>query len=278
MLERVVVKRSFTLTKTFYSSGVPTEPNTAPTVTVVRDDGTTVTTGAVTDEAGVGVWSVTVAASQNTRLDILTVTWTATVNTEPQTHVDTVEVAGDVLFTLADARALNPLSDTTVYTAAEITAARTDAETFLERWCGALARRYARKTVVVRTRGTDMLLPPETTVVRSATLAGVALTATELAALEYDPVGLVYNPAGWAAGRWTVGYEYGPAYVDPAARRAALLLARHYLVDSPIDDRFTSVSSEAGTFTMVTPGMRGAYTALPEVNAFIEDRRQMVFA
>jgi hypothetical protein len=105
-MERVVVNRSFTLYKTFYADGVATDPTGTPTVTITRlSTGATVTTGAVTDEAGVGTWSVTVSATQNTLLDTLTVTWTATVNATAQQYVDTVEVAGGTIFTIAEARA-----------------------------------------------------------------------------------------------------------------------------------------------------------------------------
>src|SRR4051812_39702346 len=133
-MERVVVNRSFTLYKTFYVDGVATDPTGSPTVAITRaSTGATVTSGAVTNETADGTWSVTVAATQNTLLDTLTVTWTATVNGTAQQYVDTVEVAGDVLFTLADARAtsgLNAQNNDSTYriTTARIVGMRTEVE------------------------------------------------------------------------------------------------------------------------------------------------------
>src|SRR3954471_11104768 len=99
-MERIVKGRSATLTKTFSFT-----PTGNPTVVVTRiADGTTVTTGSV---SGSGTtWSYTIPASSNTLLDTYTETWTAVSGGASQTFVDYIEVAGDALFTIAEASAI----------------------------------------------------------------------------------------------------------------------------------------------------------------------------
>src|SRR5690242_10611676 len=112
-MERIVRGRSATLYKTFYADGVATDPTGSPTVTVTRlSDGTTVTTGAVTDEAAAGTWSVTIPSTSNLLLDTYTVDWAATVNGSSQEYLDTVEVAGGTFFTIAELNALKPSNAT----------------------------------------------------------------------------------------------------------------------------------------------------------------------
>jgi hypothetical protein len=68
-----------------------------------------------------------------------------------------------------------------------------------------------------------------------------------------------------------VGYEHGFDFPPARISRAAILLAKRWLVEGPIDDRATSLITEDGTFALTTPGLRGALFDLPEVNAAIEE-------
>lgn len=270
-MQRVVAGRSFTLLKTFYVDGVAADPTGSPTVTITRDDGTSVTAGTAVNETPVGQWSVTVASANNQTLDRLTVTWFAVVGGSTQEYTDAVEVAGGELFTLAQARTLSPLSNTTTYPTAAIVEARTMVESALEDACGvAFVPRYRRETV--SGDGSQMLLlTPRLRAIRSVSVDGVAMSAPALAAIKAQPSGVAYNPAWWTGGiaNLEIGYEHGHDYPPPRVSQAALLWCKNFLVKGPIDDRMTSMSTDDGTFALSTPGMRGAMVGIPEVDAVI---------
>ena len=270
-MERIVRNRSATLLKTFYADGVPADPTGSPTVTVTRQsDGTTVTAGAITNEPATGTWSVTIPATSNTLLDTLTVDWSATVNGIPQEYVDTVEVAGDVLFTVADARAVKPLDNATDYPTPAILAMRTLVEESLEDVCGvAFVPRYRRTTLNGDGGTTVMLDRPMVRAIRTVTIDGTTINPSDVAV---TPTGVLYHAGRWAKGtsNITVTYEHGHPYPPARVAHAALRLAKRWLVEGPVDDRATAMSNEEGTFQLVTPGMRGAMFDLPEVNAVVQ--------
>jgi hypothetical protein len=95
---------------------------------------------------------------------------------------------------------------------------------------------------------------------------------TELAAIVPSGPGVIYTANGWTRGfgNYSISYEHG--YSEPPARirQAALLWAKSVLVKGPIDDRTTSFSNDEGTFSLATPGMRGSWTGIPEVDATIQ--------
>jgi hypothetical protein len=256
-MERVVRGRKFTLSKTFYSDGVPVVPTGMPTVAIVRADGTTVTTSAVAG-TGVGPYTVTVVAANNALLDTLTVTWTATITGDASTYVDTVEVAGDVLFGVTQALAVLPTA-----TVATIADARTYAETEIEAQLGyALVPRYTLEKTTGRWCQALRVSNPYVRTIRSATVNGVALSAGQLTDLSFDANGFVTGyPWGPIAGAWgttlnnvAIGYEHGLDTPPPGASRAALDEAVAYLGGSTangtgggIDPRAESVVTVDGT-------------------------------
>lgn len=274
---RIVRNRSATLYKTFYADGVAADPTGTPTVTVVRaSDGTTVTTGAVTDEPGVGLWSVTIAATANTLLDTLTVTWSGVVNGVAQQYVDYVEVAGGTLFTLSEARAISALTSTTTYPNADVVEMRTAVEQAIEQACArAFVPRYERETLDGSGGATIMLKRPLVTAIRSVTISGTALTAGQLAALSITTAGGVYRSSGWTCGvgNVIVGYEHGSQEAPHEIRRAALMLAKMWLVTraSPTDDRATTfAAAEGGTYSLAVAGRGGSHFGMPDVDAAID--------
>jgi hypothetical protein len=248
-MERVVRGRSFTLSKQFYSDGVLATPSGTPTVAIVRrSDGTTVTTSSVSG-TGVGPYTVTVTAANNTLLDSLTVTWTATLGGQSNIYVDVVEVAGDVLFSIADALALLPTA-----TAAQISDARTYAETELEGALGyALVPRYTRETRTGRWCHALRVRNPYVRAVRSASVNGIALTSPQLTALSFDADGFVVGyewGASWnTVSNVVVGYEHGLDTPPPGAAAAALSLATDHLGggSGSIDPRAESIITVDGT-------------------------------
>lgn len=272
-MQRVVQGLSATLTHTFYSDGVATDPSPATaTVTITRDDGTAVVTAQAATRIGAGVFTYTLTPADTALLDILTVAWTATFGGQSQVFEDIVEVAGGVLFTLAQARALSPLGSTTAYPTATIVEARTMVETALEDACGvAFVPRY-RREVIAGSGSATMMLAPKLRAIRSVTVDGVAVSAGTLTGIRVLPSGLAYNPAGWTWGvaNLDVAYEHGHDFPPPRVSQAALLWCKNFLVKGPIDDRMTSMSSEDGTFAISVPGMRGAMVGIPEVDAVIQ--------
>ena len=287
-MDRVVVDRSFTLYKTFYEGGTATDPDGDPTVVVVRSDGSTVATGAVTNEAAAGTWSVTVPASSNDLLDTLTATWTADVNGEDQTYVDFIEVVGRFLFTIAEARLLKPLDNTTTYPESKIVEMRTTVEQALEDACGvAFVPRYALETLPTEYPGL-LVSNPKVRSVRSATDGTTPLTQDQIDALTFTGrtiYGLPWVPwdySTWSGARVsvTIGYEHGYTYPPERVRRASLILARSWLVSGPVDDRASTLNAGAdgGTYSLVTPGRGGSIFGLPEVDAVVQEYGQRITA
>jgi len=84
--------------------------------------------------------------------------------------------------------------------------------------------------------------------------------------------GIGYLQTGWTGGygNVTVAYEHGWTSPPLRIKRAALLLAKQWVLNSPIDDRATSVSNDDGTFVLATPGLRGSVFGIPEVDAALE--------
>lgn len=260
-------------TVTLYdASGAPTDADGDVEVTVTRENGTVLVAGTATSAGATGGYEFPLTATHTAQLDVLTLTWEAAIDSAAQTVTTVVEVRGALLFSIADARRVKPLDNTTTYPAARIAEARTLAETALEEACHvAFAPTYFRLRLDGNGR-TDLLLPivrPLT--VTAATVDGASLTAADLEL--YDD-GRVYYEGGWSAGRRNVvitgthGYPFPP----PRVGRAALLLAKRVLVDSPVSDRATSMTTEDGTTQfLVTAGVRQAVFDVPECNAVVID-------
>ena len=275
-MQRVARGRSATVTQRFYVDGVATNPTPdEATVTITRDDGTTVAVDAAATEAGTGAVSYTLTPTDTALLDLLTFEWRAMFGSLEQTYTETVEVVGGFLFMVAQARASTPLNDTGKFSTQQIIDARTLVETALEDACGvAFVPRYRREAANGDGWRHMVLSMPRVTAVRSVSRDGVALTPDELSAVVPSGTGTIYTANGWARGfgNYDIAYEHGWAQPPPRVSQAALRWARHILAGtSQIDERYTSVSNDAGTFSLATPGLRGSITGLPEVDATISE-------
>lgn len=265
---RVLRNTPTTLAVSVEVDGVGTDPSPdESTVTVTRADGTAVVTDAAAINQADGVFSYNLAAAENDRLDVLTATWTTPLGT----FVTETEVVGGFLFSVSELTDMLTSSRVTgTYTVDQIIEIRTLAEEALEDACGvAFVPRYTQ-TTVSGTGGTVMLLAPRTTALRAVSVDGVAQTVTDEA---FDATtGAVYWPDTWTAGtsNIVVGYEHGYRYPPARVKRAALLLAKSWLIAGPIDDRTTSLSTEDGTFSLATPGVRGSVFGIPEVDATVQ--------
>jgi hypothetical protein len=273
---RVLQNTGATISVTFTVDGTATDPSPAiATIGIVREDGTTLVAPATaTTRTGVGVFTYQLTPTQAAQLDLLTVRWTATFSGNATVITDYVEIVGGFLFTLGYARTLKPLQDTVKYPTADVVAARTLAEMALEDACGvAFVPRYARET---RTGdGTSDLLPkrPRPLSIITATLDGSTVTDAVVDDEDGPGAATFYRDGGWGTTRRGVVLKYEHGYRSPPPRvgRAAAILAKRFLVDSPLNDRAINVVSDAGTEFLVTAGVRDAVFDVPEANAVVQE-------
>lgn len=258
-MDRIVVKRSATLSRTFAFT-----PTGTPTVALTRvSDGTSVTASAMSG-SGTG-WSYTIPASSNTLLDTYVETITAVTGGESQTFTDYIDVAGDTYFDIAEAQALTGLSSATT---AEIVPKRTKAEQVLDRRLSdAFVPRYRRDTLAGDGGRTLMLQKPRLRAIRSISIDGTALTSGELAALTFDANTITGR---YWRGKIVVGYEHGWDAPEEPIRDAALALAHYYLTKTPgaegVDPRVAYITTPEGRINYDTEGL-----GLPAVQAAIQD-------
>lgn len=268
-MHRVLKNTRATLSVTFEIDGTGTNPtpDDEATVTVTRADGTVlVDNQAATNEAD-GLFTYTIEAAENDRLDILTAEWTSDLGT----LTTVTEVAGGFLFTIAELRA--KLQSEADYSTPEIVAVRNYVEDALETACNvAFVPRYRRETIS-GTGSPDLYLAPRTTAIRSLLVDGVSETIS--GETYSDITGHVYWPDTWPAGtsNLVVGYEHGYAHPPEIAKDAALTWAKIRIVRGPIDDRMTSMSNEHGTFALSTPGMSDVVSGIPSVDEAIRQLR-----
>jgi hypothetical protein len=252
-LERYLQATAATTSATFQEDGVTVDPGVV-TLTLTREDGTVIATGQATGGSGAAARTFNLtAATHLVSLDVLRLDWLSATKGTQTTYV---EVCGGFLFTVSQARALTALANTSTYPVSSLITARTLAEDALEWACGLpFVPRYFRKKVD-GTGTCDVLLPARPLSVTSVTYdatsasAGTTLTANELTDLRFYDDGRLYNSARWSAGRQNVevkgtrGYRYPP----PRVSRAALMLAKRWLVDTSVSDRATAIANaETGT-------------------------------
>lgn len=272
-VQRIIAGRSHTLSKTLYVGSTPTNPapDSATALVTRLSDGTTFVPQ-VTD-AGTGIFQLTLTPAQTATLDTLFITWTAQFSGEVQTYPDTVEVAADTYFTLAEARRVPALSDTNRYSDTQIVEVRTVVEDTIDGHIGfSFTGRYAKETITAESGLLLRLGKPYINAIRSVSVSGTALTSGQLGTVTFDDAGTVMYPSRWPVGLGavTVGYEHGRSYVPAPVKRAALLLAKAWLLPSPIDDRATAFTSEEGvTYSIATPGRGGSITGIPDVDQVI---------
>lgn len=272
--ERALRGAPWTAAVAFTVDGVVSDPGVV-SVVVTRADGTQVT-AAYADGTGAAPRTFALTSGMLSELDVLSVAWTSATLGKLTSRV---EVVGGYLFSLAEARSMRPLDDTVKYPASAVVAARLLAESALEDACNvAFVPRYQRERVNGSGTASVFLRRARPTRVITATIDGTALTAPQIAAVDVTPDGCAYRPDGWPAGRRniTLGYEHGYPACPARVARAALLLAKRYLVESPVNDRATSLVNDDGTTQyLVTAGTRSAVFDIPEANAVVQQYREI---
>lgn len=272
---RIQRSTTATLSKTFYEDGVAVNPGTV-TLTITAADGTVIVEDAAVSGSGTAARTYAVSAAQTATLDSWTLSWESTLK---GTLTDECEITGGFLFALTDLAAVKVGQSGTIgttYTTAQMVAVRTLVEQALEDACAvAFVPRYRRETFSGNGSCSVMTDRPLVSNVRSASVDGAVTTVSS-----FTSAGVVTTTARLSVGSTVVvAYEHGWTSPPARASNAGLLLARRWLTDGPIDDRATALSIEGvGTYSMVTPGMRGVMFDLPEVNAVVQqyDMRALV--
>lgn len=253
-----------------------------PAVSVKDGASTTVASGAST-LVSTGIYEFILTPTQTAVLDRYTASWSAAFSGVTNTFATHFEVVGGFIFGVGEVRALNAeLANTTTYPTAKLVDAREGVSDDLETECGiAFAPRGRRVTLSGDDR--KSLLIPNLRVRRLVSLkvGGTAFTQAELDDLAVEPWGLVTRKT---LGTYTDGdrnvevhYEHGYDFPPEGIRRAALVLAKHRLLPSPmgLDARSSSVTTDEGTYTLIQPGIRRPF-GIPEVDAEVERYREEV--
>jgi hypothetical protein len=240
-----------------FKDGDPKAADSTPTVAVVRDDGTTVTVGAVSSPAA-GAYEGALDTTDTALLDILTATWTATVDSSVMTFYTQHEVIGAVLFTETALRNFGDraVADAARYTDTMIAEARDKVTEQFQDVCGvSFVPRYAREALDGTGSQRLKVGHRRVTAIRSASIDGVAVTMSDITPYAG---GWLHLDAGWTAGRQNVAlaYEHGHARVPVEIRKAAMIVARYELISTDLSDRTISYLNDLGQFRLSIPDAR----------------------
>jgi hypothetical protein len=249
-----------TLSAAFYSDGVLADPGVT-IVTVVGLDGSAIVTGAATSGTGAAARTWT-PAGPLADLDVLTVTW---VSMAFGALTQTVEVVGDLLFSLREARQTDggAMASVESYPSAALEQARVRISDDFERICGVAFMPRVRQVEAGVYVSRQLLLPDlRVLAVRSIETraahetAWTAIDSGDLAAVRILPGGVLGLPSavpyGHASARVT--YEHGWERVPGEIRRAALIALRYTTVPDNVGPRVTSHTGDMGTTAYATAG------------------------
>lgn len=259
--------------------GEPAAPAGAVTVGIVNAAGSVVVApGAATTGTG-GLQSYVLPAASNTKLDLLTVTWTDV--SSAATFTSLVDVVGGFYFTVAEARAADPaLSNDVKFPTSVLVDVRRQIEEEFEQCCAvAFVPRYRRQRVRPDYDENVVTVDwPRVRSVRSVTSydsAGNAIpwSPTDLLQLIAIDEGVRLTSRAW---KWFVGgdtiveYEHGLDRPPSEVKRAAIQRLRYLASQtmSGIPDRATSFSvQEGGTYRLDTADAFS--TGQPDVDAVL---------
>src|SRR5919109_562901 len=226
-----------------------------------------------------GVYAKDLTSAQTDKLDTYEAEWTGAIATQSVTLRSRFEVVGGFFFTVAEARTHDnaALASTTTYPLATVVEGRELVENELEVACGvAFVRRGARARL--KANGSHELLLPHRypRELYSCSIDGTALTASEISALVLRDEGAIWRESEWTrsdTNPYNVILHYTHGHDEPPGRmrRAALVLLRHRLVASSIDDRAISFTDELGTRSLPVAGRAGQPFGIPDVDSAVQD-------
>ena len=271
MLIRVLKTSKVTLSHTFTVDEMLTDAAGAVTVTVKRLDGTDAGSGTAShDSLGTYSFALTPAAV----LDTWTVDWSGSVGGATVIARDVVEICGDFLFGLSEAR--TELSIPATVSTANLARRRIEVEQEAENICQVgFVPRFERRTF--NGSGTDMLGTHRRYVraVRAVSVAGVPWAAPDVAAVGVSDHGVLTRPSAliWPLGvsNIIVEYEYGMDMPPEEVRTAGKVRLRSVLgrAKSGVPDRALSFSvADGGVYRLSTPSRQR--TGIPDVDGVYE--------
>lgn len=256
-------------TPTPNEDGVLVTAATPASVSIV--DGAGAAAYSATATITTGQLAVAVPVASMPRLDTYTCTWT---DFNGLQWTSRVELCGGFLFELADLRALeSTYADAGKYPGSRLRAARTAAEMRFEAAAGVAFVPRCRRLTTYGDGNWRLRLPdPAVRTVRSVSVAGVALTQAELAALVVREWGaLDLTGSVWTdQAEIEVCYEHGDDYVPAPVSQAVMLLAPEYLTRKALASRAMQEVTEVGTFNLSVAGFRRP-TGIPEVDRVAQD-------
>lgn len=274
---------TYTLTATAENEDGVAQTVTSPVSIVIRDGAGTV---AVTDTPTIvsGKMQYVLDAADVPKLDTYTATWTGVVGGESQSWTTTFELVGDYLFEISDLRSEDrAFTDAVKYPAARLKQIRVWVEDVIEGDKAAAVAFVPRgRRVVLDGNGNPGLWCPDVEIseVYSVKIDGVTLTQSELDEIVVDDCILWMGATRhvWAAGHQNieVHYVHGKPRCPGPVTRAALMLAREYLVKSDLPGRATASSIGDQWFRLTVAGRDGV-TGLPEVDAAIDQHGRKRF-
>lgn len=286
---------SYTFESLYYDDDGVHVNVTTPVSVVVRDGaGATVYTGTPTIHSG--HCDIVLPVATLPHLDTYEFTYTALTQPggSPVSWTKVIELVGGYLFEISDLRAQDrAFTDVTKYPSELMRQVRNWVEDVIE------GPRAAQRAFVPRGRrvtmngnapdlnqgfypllyGTDFrqLVVPDFDLrdLYACSINGSALTQDELALVKVDDNTLwrsagVHWPA-WPFGKGNIvlHYTYGMDRAPGAITRAALILAREYLVKSDLPGRATATSIGDQMFRLTIAGRDGV-TGIPDVDAAID--------
>lgn len=269
---RIVRGSPATLSATFYVDEAGTPLDEVPTVTVSHVGGSQVATGAATS-AGGGTY--TYALPPQTDLAVLSASWSGERDGQTVSVETYAEVVGSEYFSISELRNFDTvLLNTTKYPTSKLVSTRLAVESEFEGICGrAFVPRYAREVLHGNGTMTLWLSNPEPIRVLSCTVDGEDWSDREFNRSDDNLRVLTVSDARWRR-KVVIEYEYGKLEVPVRIKDAALKRAKYSLVSglSRIDERATVMNiPEFGNFVLATPGVRGSYTGIPEVDVVLQD-------
>lgn len=268
-MERLRLGQAGLVSSYWELDGVAEDPGTV-TVTIVRDsDGSVVVSGGATTGDG-ATRSFSLTPMQCGVLDHLTCTWTA--STDGSWLTTYAEVAGGFTFDVRRARMRPPLGDMMEYPTEAIVYYRTLAEQALEDICGvAFVPRYTREIARVGRSGRLSLTRRKIRHVVQITTSSDAgpVPLTNLNGLRIPAGDSIWLPMAlnWISMPVEVAYYHG--FDEPIHRvsRAAIELARRWLVESPWDERMTGYRQRDGGELSILTASKSDPFDIPEVVA-----------
>lgn len=254
------------------SLGRDTKPTSATvTITRDRDSASIASAAACVVEADRVVYSLAAQSSVSNLTAVFTVVDAAGTSTVTVP----VQVVGTRACSIADCRRQKPLDNVNRYDDVLLLQTIAEIEDQLEAACG-VSFIVREQTFTVDGSGTsELFVRARPRSVRSATVGGASVSPGDITIDE--EAGVLIIDGTWNAGRRNVRVtgEFGHADVPGIVRQAVAEGVRYALMDSRVDPRAISTTSEDGTTSqLVTAGVRGAMFSLPALNQCVSMFRQ----